>query len=569
MTVRDRDSLAQERLPIGGVAGVARRRARAALDVAEGMTAPGATPAGPLRRARLRERRAARQPARRPARAAALGLRRRPATTTSRSGATRPSTSSRATPASSTVAEPLGVRREDVPGARRRRVRVRRCPPAIVVCVDAWTSLGGSQFLDSPAIGRYHTYLCDEVVPLRRRAVPHARRARAPRASRASRRRLRRDGDADAAAGPLRRPRDARGRRALRGLLPATDFREALRALRDDYGGSYERVLGGLPLAAGRSAKPGRPRPREHLGHGRLLLGRRRRDGAAAVRPTTGGSSPRSGSAGSPGTRPDGRDVTRTTRRGLRASTSTARRSATRTSSTSAPTTVARVDRARPGARRVRLRPDTTRRQMRMHGVASTRARSSSARSRRRASRFTVSYAESVRSRKPPWSSYDAVTTPSASRAARSGSPSTPRRRAGSRAAPRCPASPSGESASASAGSRRRGTPRRRRAARSRRASRRPPPHSSAARQVRQVAREPEQLELERERERIERRPRRRDCGGVVEQVEEARERRRTRARSAPARRRAAASPRRRSARRRAGSRPRAPRGASGRARRP
>ena len=38
-------------------------------------------------------------------------------------------------------------------------------PPAIVVFVDCWTSYGGSQYLDSPATGRYHTYLCDEVVP--------------------------------------------------------------------------------------------------------------------------------------------------------------------------------------------------------------------------------------------------------------------------------------------------------------------------------------------------------------------------------------------------------------------
>jgi len=38
-------------------------------------------------------------------------------------------------------------------------------PPAIVVYVDAWTALGGSQFVDSPATGRYHSYLCDEVVP--------------------------------------------------------------------------------------------------------------------------------------------------------------------------------------------------------------------------------------------------------------------------------------------------------------------------------------------------------------------------------------------------------------------
>src|SRR6185437_16752055 len=39
------------------------------------------------------------------------------------------------------------------------------CPPARVVFVDAWTSYGGSQFLDSPGTGNYHTYLCEEVVP--------------------------------------------------------------------------------------------------------------------------------------------------------------------------------------------------------------------------------------------------------------------------------------------------------------------------------------------------------------------------------------------------------------------
>jgi S-formylglutathione hydrolase FrmB len=38
-------------------------------------------------------------------------------------------------------------------------------PPAIVVYVDAWTRYGGSQFVDSPGTGRYHSYLCDEVVP--------------------------------------------------------------------------------------------------------------------------------------------------------------------------------------------------------------------------------------------------------------------------------------------------------------------------------------------------------------------------------------------------------------------
>jgi S-formylglutathione hydrolase FrmB len=38
-------------------------------------------------------------------------------------------------------------------------------PEAIVVFVDAWTSLGGSQFINSSGTGRYMDYLCDEVVP--------------------------------------------------------------------------------------------------------------------------------------------------------------------------------------------------------------------------------------------------------------------------------------------------------------------------------------------------------------------------------------------------------------------
>lgn len=38
-------------------------------------------------------------------------------------------------------------------------------PPAVVVFVDAWTAYGGSQFVDSPGTGRYHSYLCKEVVP--------------------------------------------------------------------------------------------------------------------------------------------------------------------------------------------------------------------------------------------------------------------------------------------------------------------------------------------------------------------------------------------------------------------
>jgi S-formylglutathione hydrolase FrmB len=50
-----------------------------------------------------------------------------------------------------------------------------RAPGCIVVYVDAWTAYGGSQFVDSPGTGRYHSYLCDEVVPwvdARYRTIP-------------------------------------------------------------------------------------------------------------------------------------------------------------------------------------------------------------------------------------------------------------------------------------------------------------------------------------------------------------------------------------------------------------
>ena len=39
-------------------------------------------------------------------------------------------------------------------------------PPAIVVLPDCFTRYGGSQYLNSPAVGRYEDYLIDEIVPL-------------------------------------------------------------------------------------------------------------------------------------------------------------------------------------------------------------------------------------------------------------------------------------------------------------------------------------------------------------------------------------------------------------------
>src|SRR6266545_2386173 len=38
-------------------------------------------------------------------------------------------------------------------------------PGCVLVYVDAWTAYGGSQFVDSPGTGNYHSYLCEEIVP--------------------------------------------------------------------------------------------------------------------------------------------------------------------------------------------------------------------------------------------------------------------------------------------------------------------------------------------------------------------------------------------------------------------
>ena len=40
------------------------------------------------------------------------------------------------------------------------------CPPVIVAFPDCFTRWGGSQYLNSSALGPYEDYLCDELVPL-------------------------------------------------------------------------------------------------------------------------------------------------------------------------------------------------------------------------------------------------------------------------------------------------------------------------------------------------------------------------------------------------------------------
>jgi S-formylglutathione hydrolase FrmB len=125
-------------------------------------------------------------------------------------------------------------------------------PPTVVVYVDAWTSLGGSQFLDSPATGRYHTYLCEEVVPW----VDAAYRTIADRDHRAI---------AGKSSGGYGAMVTAMLRSDLFGAFAthagdalfeacyAPDFREAARALRENYEGSYEAFWSDFRSRPGRS----------------------------------------------------------------------------------------------------------------------------------------------------------------------------------------------------------------------------------------------------------------------------------------------------------------------------
>ena len=67
--------------------------------------------------------------------------------------------------------------RADVPRAARPPVRDRRLPRTrVVVMVDAWTSYGGSQFIDSSVDRPVHVLPVRRGRPVRRRALPDARR---------------------------------------------------------------------------------------------------------------------------------------------------------------------------------------------------------------------------------------------------------------------------------------------------------------------------------------------------------------------------------------------------------
>ena len=107
--------------------------------------------------------------------------------------------------------------------------------PARVVFVDAWTSYGGSQFVDSTGVGNYHTYLCDDVVGFVDERYPTSARAIAGKSS----------GGYGAMVSAILRPDVFAGLAthagdALFELCYLPDFRDAVRALRDSYDGSFE-----------------------------------------------------------------------------------------------------------------------------------------------------------------------------------------------------------------------------------------------------------------------------------------------------------------------------------------
>lgn len=115
----------------------------------------------------------------------------------------------------------------------------RDTPSGLLVFVDAWTSLGGSQFVNSSSLGRYLDYLCDEVVPFIDERYPTiadaSHRGIAGKSS----------GGYGAMTVPMRRPGlfGALASHAGDALFEACylpEFPTVARALREHFDGSYE-----------------------------------------------------------------------------------------------------------------------------------------------------------------------------------------------------------------------------------------------------------------------------------------------------------------------------------------
>lgn len=114
------------------------------------------------------------------------------------------------------------------------------CPECVVVFLDAWTSLGGSQFLNSTATGRYCDYVCDEIVEFVDARYPTAGTVGGRVVSGKS------SGGYGAMVLPMLRP-DVFGSLishsgdALFEVCYQPEFGDVARTLRDSFDGSYER----------------------------------------------------------------------------------------------------------------------------------------------------------------------------------------------------------------------------------------------------------------------------------------------------------------------------------------
>jgi S-formylglutathione hydrolase FrmB len=129
---------------------------------------------------------------------------------------------------------------ETLPERVDRLIRTGAMREAIVVMPDGFTRYGGSQYLNSSATGRYEDHLVRELVPwvdARFRTIPDpGARALVGKSS----------GGYGALVTPMLRPDlfSALASHAGDALFEACylpEFRESARALRDEYGGSFER----------------------------------------------------------------------------------------------------------------------------------------------------------------------------------------------------------------------------------------------------------------------------------------------------------------------------------------
>ncbi|MGC9221570.1 MAG: alpha/beta hydrolase [Solirubrobacteraceae bacterium] len=121
-------------------------------------------------------------------------------------------------------------------------------PDAVIVFVDAWTALGGSQFLNSTATGRYTDYVCEEVVPFIDASYPTAgvreRRGISGHSS----------GGYGALALSMLRPDlfgglVAHAPDALFEVSYLPDFPRTVRTLRDGYAGSFDALFAEIRAA--------------------------------------------------------------------------------------------------------------------------------------------------------------------------------------------------------------------------------------------------------------------------------------------------------------------------------